>query len=321
MKAIVIDRFGEPEVMVLKEVPDPRPAAGQVLVRLKAAGVNPVETYQRAGSHGYSSRPLPFTPGADGAGVVEAVGDGAVGVRPGDRVYTCGSLTGTYAELCLCAATQVRPLPAALSFEQGACLWVNYGTAYRALFQRGAARAGDTALVHGATGGVGVAAVQWARVRGVRVVGTYGSAAGEWLLAAQGIELRFDHKSPGHAQQVLDATGGKGVDVVVEMLANVNLEADLGLLARGGRVVIVGSRGDTQITPRMLMAREADVRGLMLGMASEAEIAEIHAATAAGIESGAIRPVIQKSLPLSQAPAAHRAVMEAPSGGKIVLVP
>ncbi len=320
MKAIVIERFGDPEVMVLKEVPDPRPGAGQVLVRLKATGVNPVETYQRAGSHGYSNRPLPFTPGADGAGVVEAAGEGVSTVRPGDRVYTCGSLTGTYAELCLCAAAQVQALPAALSFEQGACLWINYGTAYRALFQRGAGRAGDTALVHGATGGVGVAALQWARLRGLRAIGTYGSAGGERLLAAQGVEDRFDHKSPGHLQQVLDATGGRGVDVIVEMLANVNLGTDLGLLARGGRVVIVGSRGDVAITPRMLMAREADVRGLLLGMASEAELAEIHAATAAGIDAGAIRPLIQQSLPLSQAPQAHRAVMEAPSGGKIVLV-
>ena len=321
MKAIVIDRFGEPEVMVLREIPDPRPAAGQVLVRLKAAGVNPVETYQRAGSHGYSNRPLPFTPGADGAGVVEAVGDGVTGLRPGDRVYIGGSLTGTYAELCLCTASQVHPLPASLSFEQGACLWINYGTAYRALFQRGAARAGETVLVHGATGGVGVAAVQWARLRGLHAIGTYGSAAGEELLAAQGVAQRFDHKSPAHLQQVLDATGGKGVDVIVEMLANVNLASDLGLLARGGRVVIVGSRGDVQITPRMLMAREADVRGLMLGMASEAELAEIHAATASAMEAGAIRPVIQQSLPLARAADAHRAVMEAASHGKIVLVP
>lgn len=319
MKAIVIERFGEPEVMVLKEAADPRPAAGQVLVRLEAAGVNPVETYQRAGSHGYSNRPLPFTPGADGAGVVRAVGEGVVGPRPGDRVYTSGSLTGTYAELCLCTPAQVHPLPAGLSFEQGACLWVNYGTAYRALFQRGAARAGDTVLVHGATGGVGVAAVQWARLRGLRVIGTYGSEAGESLLASLGVELRFDHRSPAHGRQALEATGGRGADVIVEMLANVNLGSDLELLARGGRVVVVGSRGDVQITPRLLMAREADVRGLMLAGASDAELAEIHAATAAGIEAGAIRPVIQQSLPLAQAPAAHRAVMEAASRGKIVL--
>ncbi len=318
MKAIVIERFGEPEVMVLKEVPDPRPAEGQVLVRLAAAGVNPVDTYQRAGSQGYN-RPLPFTPGSDGAGAVEAVGQAVADVRPGDRVYTSGSLTGTYAELCLCSAGQVHPLPEALSPEQGACLWVNYATAYRALFQRGAARAGETVLVHGATGGVGVAAVQWARLRGLRVIGTYGSEAGERLLATQGVQLRLDHKAADHGRRALAATGGRGVDLIVEMLANVNLAADLELLAPGGRVVVVGSRGDVQITPRMLMAREADVRGLMLRMASEAELAEIHAATGAGIEAGAIRPVIQESIPLAEAARAHRAVMEEASRGKIVL--
>ncbi len=320
MKAISVERFGDPEVMVLKEIADPRPAEGQVLVRVKAAGVNPVETYQRAGSQGYN-RTLPFTPGADGAGVVEAVGAGVPGVRPGDRVYTTGSITGTYAELCLCAAGQVHPLSERLTFEQGACLWVNYGTAYRALFQRGEARAGDTVLVHGATGGVGIAAVQWARMRGLRVIGTYGSEPGARLLASQGVELRFDHKSPDHFQRILDATGGRGVDLIVENFAHVNLTGDPGALARGGRIVIVGSRGDVQITPRMLMAREADVRGLLLYMSSEAELAEIHAATAGAIEAGAIRPVIQESIPLRDAPRAHRAVMEAPSHGKIVLVP
>jgi NADPH:quinone reductase len=321
MKAILVERFGDPDVMVVRDVPDPRPAAGQVLVRLKAAGVNPVETYQRAGSQGYSNRTLPFTPGADGAGVVEAVGPDVAGVATGDRVYTCGSLTGTYAEMCLCAAGQVRPLPSKLTFEQGACLWVNYGTAYRALFQRGAARPGDTVLVHGATGGVGIAAVQLAKGRGLRVIGTYGSDAGASLLAAQGVASRFDHKSPTHLQQVLDATGGRGVDVIVEMLANVNLGGDLGALARGGRVIIVGSRGDVSITPRMLMGREADVRGLMLGMAGEAEIAEIHAGVVAAIETGAVDPVIQERLPLAGAPRAHRAVIEAVSHGKVVLIP
>jgi len=321
MKAIVIERFGGPEVMALKEVPDPQPGTGQVLVRLQAIGVNPVETYQRAGSQGYSNRTLPFTPGADGAGIVAGVGEGVQGIRPGDRVYVGGSATGTYAELCLCASTQVHPLPPSFGFEQGACLWINYGTAYRALFQRGAARAGETVLVHGATGGVGVAAVQWARARGLRAIGTFGSDIGARLLESQGVELRFDHSSPGHFERVLEATGGRGVDVIVEMLANVNLAGDLGVLARGGRVVIVGSRGDIQITPRVLMGREADVRGLMLGLASDAEVAEIHAATAAAAASGALDPVIQEKVPLSDAPRAHRAVMEGASHGKIVLVP
>jgi NADPH2:quinone reductase len=315
-----MERYGEPEVMELKEVADPRPDAGQVVVRLKAVGVNPVETYQRAGGQGYSLE-FPFTPGADGAGVVEGVGEGVAGVQAGDRVYVGGALSGTYAELCLCDAPQVHPLADSMSFEQGACLWINYATAYRALFQRGAARAGETVLVHGASGGVGVAAVQWADLRGLRVIGTYGSDHGRKLLAEQGVELCFDHGSGDHFQAVLDATQGRGVDLIIEMLANVNLAGDLGLLARGGRVVIVGSRGDIQITPRMLMGRDADVRGMALMLAGDEDLKEIHGATAAAAAAGALKPVIQQVLPLAEAPQAHRLVMETPSHGKIVLRP
>mgnify|MGYP006283045459 FL=1 len=320
MRAIVIDEFGGPDVLQVREVDDPKPDDGEVVVRLHAAGVNPVETYQRAGSQGYN-RPLPFTPGADGAGVVEAVGAGVERVTAGDRVYTAGSKTGTYAELALCGADQVHPLPQSLSFEEGACLWINYGTAYRALFQRGAARSGERVLIHGATGGVGVAAVQWARYRGLDLYATFGSAEGRTLLAEHGVAKLFSHRDENHAAQILEATRGEGVDLIVEMLANVNLEADLDMLAPGGRVVVVGSRGTIEITPRKLMGREADVRGLMLGKAAPEETTEIHAMIAAAGANGALRPVIQKTLPLREAPEAHRAVMDDPSHGKIVLLP
>ncbi|MFW5826030.1 MAG: NADPH:quinone reductase [bacterium] len=320
MRAIVINEFGGPEVLQLRDVDDPKPGEGEVVVRLHAAGVNPVETYQRSGSQGYN-RPLPFTPGADGAGVVEAVGADVDRLAVGDRVYTAGSKTGTYAELALCSVDQVNPLPQSLSFEEGACLWINYGTAYRALFQRGAARSGERVLIHGATGGVGVAAVQWARYRGLDVYATHGSSDGRALLAGNGVANLFSHRDENHGAQILEATGGEGVDLVVEMLANVNLEADLDMLAHGGRVVVVGSRGTIEITPRKLMGREADVRGLMLGKAADEELAEIHAMIAAAGANGALRPVIQKTLPLGEAPEAHRAVMEDPSHGKIVLTP
>lgn len=318
MKAIQVEEFGGPEVLKLREVDDPTPQAGEVVVLLKAVGVNPVETYQRAGSQGYN-RPRPFTPGVDGAGVVHAVGDGVEGIAVGDRVYVAGSVTGTYAEACRCTADQVHPLPESLSFEQGACLWVNYGTAYRALFQRGTAVAGERVLVHGATGGVGVAAVEWARVRGLECYATYGSSDGERLLEALGVSRRFSHRDVDHAQAIADASGG--IDLIVEMLANVNLETDLDMLAPGGRVVIVGSRGSIEITPRKLMSREADVRGLMLYSSTPEELREIHASIGAAGRAGALAPRIQNRHPLAEAPEAHRAVMEDPSLGKIVLIP
>ena len=320
MQAIVVHEFGGPEVLKLESIPDPVPEAGEVVVRMKAVGINPVETYQRAGSQGYN-RPRPFTPGADGAGIVEAVGTGVTHVAPGDRVYTAGSLSGTYAELARCTAAQVQPLPEALSFEEGACLWINYGTAYRALVQRGSAVAGERVLVHGATGGVGIAAVQWARLRGLRVLATCGSGEGAQLLEAQGVNLRFSHRETDYAGVVLDATDGEGVDLIVEMLANVNLDRDMDMLAKRGRIVIVGSRGSIEVTPRKLMAREADVRGLMLYGASDREVREIHSSIAAAGATGALRPVIQRTLALGEAAEAHRAVMEDPSHGKLVLVP
>src|SRR5215470_7703707 len=174
MKAIRVHEFGEPDVLRLEEVPMPRPGPGQALVRMHAVGVNPVETYIRAGT--YARVPdLPYTPGNDGAGVVEQVGSDVRDFKPGDRVYTAGSVSGTYAEFALCKTEQVHRLPANISFGQGAAMGTPYATAYRGLFQRAQAGPGETVLVHGASGGVGMAAVQLARSRGLCVLGTAGS--------------------------------------------------------------------------------------------------------------------------------------------------
>jgi NADPH2:quinone reductase len=171
MKAIRVNAFGGPEVLELAEVPMPQAGPGEVLVRVHAGGVNPVETYIRAGK--YARLPeLPYTPGNDGAGVIEQVGPDVNEFKPGDRVYTAGSISGTYAEFALCKKEQVHPLPAKVSFAQGAAMGTPYATAYRGLFQRACAKPGETVLVHGASGGVGTAAVQLARAHGLRVFGT-----------------------------------------------------------------------------------------------------------------------------------------------------
>jgi len=318
MKAIHVHEFGGPEVLRLEEVPTPQPGLGEVLVRMHAAGVNPVETYIRAGT--YARLPeLPYTPGNDGAGVVEQVGSGVTEFNPGDRVYTAGSLSGTYAEFALCKKEQVHPLPANVSFAQGAAVGTPYATAYRGLLQRAVAKPGETVLVHGASGGVGTAAVQLARAHGLRVLGTAGSNEGIRLAREQGAHEVFDHRTPEHFEQVMKATGGHGVDVIVEMLANVNLGKDLTILAKGGRVVIIGSRGRVEINPRDTMQRDADVRGMILPNTPPAELASIHAALVAGLENGTLRPVIGKEFSLAEARQAHRAVMEPGALGKIVL--
>lgn len=319
MKAIRVHQFGGPEALRLEETPTPTPAPGQVLVCVKAAGVNPVDTYLRSGSN--PALPLPYTPGLDAAGIVTAVGDGVNSVAPGARVYTAGTISGAYAEFVLCEEKQVHPLPANISLAQGAGLNVPYATAYRALFQRAQAKAGETVLVHGASGGVGIAAVQIARAAGLIVIGTGGTEAGRQLIAEQGAHHVLDHRKPDYLERAMAFTGGRGMNIILEMLANVNLGKDLPLLAMKGRVVIIGSRGKVEITPRDLMSRDADVRAMMLFNASAAELAEIHAALFAGLENGTLRPIVGREMPLTDAARAHTTVMEPGAYGKIVLVP
>ena len=320
MKAIRVHEFGDPEVLRLEDVPTPQPGAGQVLVRMHAIGVNPVETYIRAGT--YARLPvLPYTPGNDGAGVVEQIGSEVSEFRPGDRVYVAGSVSGTYAEFALCKTEQVHRLPENVSFAQGAAMGTPYATAYRGLFQRADAEPGETVLVHGASGGVGTAAVQLARARGLRVFGTASSDEGRKLAREQGAHEVFDHRGPDHFEQIMNATGRRGVDVIVELLANVNLGKDLTILAKSGRVAIIGSRGRVEIDPRDTMQRDVDLRGMVLPNTPPEEMASIHAALVAGLENGTLRPVIGKEFSLAEAAQGHRAVMEPGATGKIVLVP
>ncbi len=318
MKAIRVEGFGEPEVMKLVEVPRLRPGPGEVLVRVHAAGVNPVETYIRAGTYGRKPA-LPFTPGNDGAGVVEQVGEGVTEFRAGDRVYLAGSSSGTYAEYALCGTAQVHPLPAKASFAQGAAMGTPYATAYRGLLQRGEAQPNETVLVHGASGGVGTAAVQLARARGMRVLGTAGTERGRELVREQGAHEVFDHHASDYPARIMDATAGRGVDVILEMLANVNLGKDLTLLAPRGRVIVIGNRGRVEIDARETMARDADIRGMVLPNTPPADLAAIHRALVAGLEEGTLRPIIGREFPLADAPQAHRAVLEPGAFGKIVL--
>ena len=181
MKAIMVREYGDPEVMKIDETPNPIPGVGQVVVRILGAGVNPADTYSRSGNYA-NKPPLPFTPGTDGAGLIDSVGPGVTLVKPGDRVYLARSLSGTYAEYALALESQVHPLPERISFSQGAGVYVPYATAYRALTQLARARAGETILVHGASGGVGIAALQFANAAGLRVIGTAGSAKGRELV-------------------------------------------------------------------------------------------------------------------------------------------
>ena len=320
MKAIRVSEYGGPSVLKLEDVPTPQAGQGQVLVRNHAVGVNPVDTYLRSNTDNRGPK-LPYTPGSDAAGVVEAVGPGVSAVKTGERVYVGGSVTGAYAELSLCTEAQVHSLAAGATFAQGAAMNVPYATAYHALIHRGHGAEGETLLVHGASGGVGIAAVQIARARGMTVIGTAGTARGRQLVLEQGAHHCLDHSAPGYLKEVTDLTGGRGPDVILEMLANVNLKADLDVIAMRGRIVVIGNRGTIEINPRIAMNKDAAVLGMALFHASPAQLAGIHAALVEGLRNGTLRPVIAEEIPLAQAPRAHEAVMAAGHHGKVVLVP
>ena len=306
--------------MRLEDAPTPAPDAGQVLVKIEAAGVNPVDTYLRSGNHAHAPA-LPYTPGKDGAGVVQQVGDGVTEFKAGDRVYIAGSISGTYAEFSLCEVTHLGRLPDNVTFEEGAGIWTPYATAYRALFQKAGATAGETVLIHGASGGVGIAAIQWAKHAGLTVFGSASSDEGKKLVADQGADRVIDHTDDGHLEEVRKLTDGRGVDVIIEMLANVNLQNDFDALAMFGRITVVGNRGSLEFNPRVVMGKDATVYGMSLFNAPAKATQEIHRAIFDGLDQGYLKPVIGESIALGDAPRGHQQVIESKAFGKIVLVP
>lgn len=318
MKAIIVKNFGAPEVMNLEEIETPEPNENQILVRVKAAGVNPVDTYIRTGT--YAQKPeLPYTPGKDAAGIVEKIGANVKNFAVGERVLTADSVSGTYAEFCLCEEKHLIKLPENVSFEQGAGVFVPFATAYRALFQKAKVQKGETVLIHGASGGVGTAAVQWAKNAGLTVIGTASSEEGKRLVKEQGADFIFDHSQDDYLTEILEATNGKGVDAIIEMLANVNLVKDFDVLAKFGRIVVVGNRGSLDFNPRLTMGKDASIHGLALFNAPPDEMKEIYEAIFNGLSKGFLNPIVGKKIALADAVKAHREVIESKAFGKIIL--
>lgn len=321
MRAIRVFEFGGPDVLKLQsDIAVPIPKDHQVLIKVHACGVNPVDTYIRSGS--YSRKPLlPYTPGSDVAGVIEAVGGNVSAFKKGDRVFTTGTVSGAYAEFAVAADDTVYALPEKLDFKQGAALGVPYFTAYRALLHRARAKAGESVLVHGASGGVGLAACQIARAYGLKVLGTAGTEEGKNIVLQNGAHEVFNHREVNYIDKIKKSVGEKGIDIILEMLANVNLSNDLNLLSYGGRVIIVGSRGPIEINPRDTMAKESSIIGVALYSSTKEEFRQFAAALQAGMEVGWLKPVIGSQYPLEKAVQAHENIIHSSGAtGKMILL-
>ena len=320
MKAIQVKQFGDPEVLLIYDLSATCLATDEVRVEVKAAGVNPVDTYIRAGI--YPLKPeLPYTPGNDAAGIITEVGDSVVHHQVGDRVYVFGQNIGTYAEEVVCQQGDVYALPDNVSFVAGAGVGVPYMTAYYGLIFRGQAKPGETILIHGASGAVGIAAVQIAKSQGMRVIGTAGTDKGISLLKEQGVVAALNHHTVNYLDALDDLTCGTGPNVILEMLANVNLDKDLKAIAKNGRIVVIGNRGSIEINPRDTMGKNASVIGMAAFNATKEEFYQIHSAIYAGLADGRFKPIIRAELPLAEAVEAHKLVMQPGASGKIVLIP
>lgn len=343
MRAVVITRHGGPEVLAVRELPDPAVDPGRVRIEVRAAGINFADLMARSGMYP-DAPPLPSVVGYEVAGIVEAVGEGVESCAAGDRVMAATRFGG-HAELCSVAARDVLPLPAEMSFEQGAAVPVNYGTAYAGVVLMGGLREGDRLLVHAAAGGVGIAATQLAAARGAEVFGT-ASAAKHDAIRAQGVDHAIDYRTVDFEAEVLRLTGDEGIDIAFDAIGPTSFRKDYRLLRPGGRLVCYGLsevqsgegrdlaaavKGLVRMTTATMpwwksMAIMNENKGVFgLNMLHwwdrEGSLDRVVAPLADDLAAGRLEPVVAASFPFDEAAAAHRYIHERRNVGKVVLVP
>lgn len=320
MNAILVKQFGGADVCeYTSNLPIPEPNENQIQIKIHAAGVNPVDTYIRAGTHSRQPK-LPYTPGLDSAGEVTRIGEKVQNFKVGDRVFTTNSDTGTYAEYTLSNPMYTFKLPDNLSYEEGSAIGIPFFTAYRSLFLKGNAKPGECVLVHGASGSVGLAAVQLAKANGMTVIGTAGSSAGLELVKNQGADHVFNHRDSDYMEKIKNMFPD-GLDIILEMLANVNLNNDLQILRwKKGRVVVIGNRGTIDINPRLLMAKETSVTGVTLFTSDEDDFHLMYRHIYSLIKANCIKPVIGEVYPLKNASKAqHDIVNNSGATGRLTI--
>lgn len=325
MRAVRYHEHGDESVLTLETVDRPSPDADQVLVRVEAASVNPIDTYVREGNVSPPSG-LPHVGGSDLAGVVEAVGEAVTEFEPGDRVFATGLglfSPGTYAEYTVAPATQLASLPDGVSFRDAAAAAMAFATSWRALLTRGELELGDVALVHGASGGVGHAAVQVANAAGATVIGTARDGAPADLARSLGADAVVDYRSDDLPTALESAADGRTVDVVFEPQADAHLEANLDRLTRGGRIVVIGENAPITLDAGLSMAAkqaDADFRFMSL-MASPDDQAPILRRVGERLADGSFVVETDSVYGLDELPEAHSDLMSPGTVGKIVVDP
>jgi len=323
MRAVRYHQHGDESVLTLETVDRPEPGPGQVLVRIEAASVNPIDTYVREGNVSPPSG-LPHVGGSDLAGLVEAVGEGVEAVDPGDRVFATGLglfSPGTYAEYTVAPVDQLAPLPEGVSFREGAAAAMAFATAWRALVTRGDLRLGDVAVIHGASGGVGHAAVQVAAAAGATVVGTARDGESAAVARSLGADAVVDYRSDDLAGALADALDGREADVVFEPHADAHLAANLSCLARGGRIVVIGEEDPITLDGGLSMSAkqaDADLRFMSI-IASAGDQAPILELVGERLADGSFEVAIDSVFGLDAVPEALETLMSSGTLGKVVL--
>ncbi len=324
MKAIRVHKPGGPEALQYEDAPDPRPEAGEVLIRVEAAGVNFADTLARKGLYP-TSTPPPFIPGFEVAGTVMGVGERVEGITAGQRI-TGFAPKGGYAELAVMPAASAIPVPKPMTFEEAAAFPIVFLTAHQALKNFGRLRQGESVLIHAAGGGVGTAAVQLAKFWGARVFATAGSDEKLSRVKGLGADEVLNYRTADFAEAVRRWTGGKGVDVIMESVGGEVFEKSLRSLARDGRLVAIGfaSGVQPQLELGLLVMNGLSVLGLHIGMMTLKRPDLIRNSVQELIEllaKGRIRPVVGHVFPLREAAEAHRILESRGSYGKLVLKP
>jgi NADPH2:quinone reductase len=321
MKAMRAHQFGRPEQLRLEDAADPQAQAGQVVIRVRAAGINPADLVRLSGRLQPVS--LPYIPGTDVCGEVESIGVGVTHVKKGDRVFG-RALTGGYSEKTCLAASETFPLPANLSFEEGAAIPIPFYTAYHAVHHKAALRSGETALISAGGGGVGVAAIQLAKLAGARVLTTVGSQEKAERTRTLGADVAINYRQQDFVAEVHKLTDGKGVDVIIENVAADNLAKDFMAIAVAGRIVLIGTgtgkTADATFGVFGALMKDATMYGMSLINAGSA-VPEMAATLTQLFTERKIKAVVSKTYPLSDAPLALSDLLAGKVFGKLVLTP